>query len=202
MAQALRAWQSNSSGLLPCDDGGNWRTGFLSEALRPRRTLVASPGPRSIYVLRPRSLRQKLVGVCFWSHGSCDICGRQRNNRNVDNEKSVRLGRAIRRATTPAPGVVRSAVPVDAAAVAAAKTRQRVSKLEKRLRVVLGRNVRAQREHQGLTVEAAATAAGIGPRTWQKIEAGDVGATLKMVANLATALDIDPLDLFEPPPDD
>jgi transcriptional regulator with XRE-family HTH domain len=83
--------------------------------------------------------------------------------------------------------------------MAAAKTRLRMSAQEKRLRVVLGRNVRALREEQGLTLEAVASTAGIGARTWQKIEAGDVGVTLKMVSKLAIALDVDPLVLFAPP---
>lgn len=67
---------------------------------------------------------------------------------------------------------------------------------ERRLRLTVAVNVRRLREEQGMTLEDAASAANTSARNWQKIEAGAVGLTLRMVGKLAAALDIDPLTLF------
>lgn len=50
-----------------------------------------------------------------------------------------------------------------------------------------------------MTVEQAADAAGMHPRHWQKLEAGDVGATLSTLARLAVSFDVDAADLLREP---
>jgi hypothetical protein len=48
-----------------------------------------------------------------------------------------------------------------------------------------------------MTLEEASHQAGVDWRSWQRIEAADVGATLEMIGKLAAALDVDPLTLFQ-----
>lgn len=67
---------------------------------------------------------------------------------------------------------------------------------EKRLRRRVAANVRALRVSRGLTLEAVAHDAGMNWRHWQKVEAGDHGVTLRTLAKLALALDVDPADLL------
>jgi DNA-binding XRE family transcriptional regulator len=67
---------------------------------------------------------------------------------------------------------------------------------ERQLIYALARNVRRLREEQGLTQEEAAAAAGIQPRSWQRIEAKKQAPTLETIGKLAAALDVDPLELF------
>jgi transcriptional regulator with XRE-family HTH domain len=62
---------------------------------------------------------------------------------------------------------------------------------------VLAYNVRERRKVLERTQEACAERAGLDTRTWRKIEGSDLGATLQLVADVAKALEIDPLDLFK-----
>jgi transcriptional regulator with XRE-family HTH domain len=52
----------------------------------------------------------------------------------------------------------------------------------------LASNVRALRADRGLTLEQAAERAEMAWRHWQKVEAGEVNATLRTLARLAEAL--------------
>jgi transcriptional regulator with XRE-family HTH domain len=60
----------------------------------------------------------------------------------------------------------------------------------------LAANVRALRTAHGLSMEAVAHEAEMHWRHWQKIEAGDVGVTLRTMAKLAIALGATPSDLL------
>ena len=62
---------------------------------------------------------------------------------------------------------------------------------ERRLRQRLARNVRAQRTQQRLTLEEAAHRGDLHWRHLQKVEAGETGVTLRTLAKLALALDVD-----------
>ena len=57
-------------------------------------------------------------------------------------------------------------------------------------------NVRALRTLRGLSIEEAAHEGDLHWRHWQKVEAGEVGATLRTLAKLAVALDVPPADLL------
>jgi transcriptional regulator with XRE-family HTH domain len=62
----------------------------------------------------------------------------------------------------------------------------------------LARNLKATRKSQGLTQEQAADRAGsLSLRRWQSVEAGTANASLKTLARLAKALDVDPADLLK-----
>ena len=58
------------------------------------------------------------------------------------------------------------------------------------LRQWIGRNVRYHRKTRGLTIQTAAEFAGIHWRHWQKIEAGEVNATLETLAGIAKAFGV------------
>jgi transcriptional regulator with XRE-family HTH domain len=55
----------------------------------------------------------------------------------------------------------------------------------------LGHRIRAARVTAGLTQEAAAHAAGIDAKRWQRLEAGAVNATVRTLARVAEALGTD-----------
>lgn len=72
---------------------------------------------------------------------------------------------------------------------------------EEDVRQRLRTNVRARRLAASLTVKAAAALAKMNMRHWQKIESGEVNATLQTLDRLAMALGCEPADLIaEPPP--
>jgi transcriptional regulator with XRE-family HTH domain len=64
------------------------------------------------------------------------------------------------------------------------------SATETRLRRALARNVRRLREQGGFTLEEVSYRAGMAWRHWQKVEAGEVNATLRTLARLADALGV------------
>ncbi len=64
------------------------------------------------------------------------------------------------------------------------------------IQAVLGEAIRQARSATGLTQEAAAAAAGIDFKRWQRIEAGQVNATIKTLARVAEAVNVDFWDLF------
>jgi transcriptional regulator with XRE-family HTH domain len=63
----------------------------------------------------------------------------------------------------------------------------------------LGTNVRARRTAALLTLQNAARRASIHWRHWQKIEAGQINATLVTLKRVAHALDVAPADLLREP---
>jgi predicted transcriptional regulator len=62
----------------------------------------------------------------------------------------------------------------------------------------LKRNVRAFRRAVNLTVKIAATRADVDSRYWQKIEAGEVNATLAKITQIANALGVEQQHLLLP----
>lgn len=64
------------------------------------------------------------------------------------------------------------------------------------IRELLAGNVRRLREKMDWTQEQAADAVGIAPRHYQKIEAGDVNATVTTLVRLANAFRVSVKDLF------
>src|SRR5438132_1218523 len=62
----------------------------------------------------------------------------------------------------------------------------------------LAANVRVLRLRTGLTQEAAAEAAGVELRFWQKIEAASTGVSLDVLLRIAGALDTEPSRLLRP----
>ena len=70
---------------------------------------------------------------------------------------------------------------------------------EAELRRRLSLNVRAFRNAAGLTLKVVAERAEMHWRHWQKIEAGQVNATLQTLVRIADALSIDPVDLLQTP---
>lgn len=62
---------------------------------------------------------------------------------------------------------------------------------ENDLRERLAANVRAFRAKAGMSAREAAERAEIPLRQWQRVEAGDVNATLKTLARIAYALRVD-----------
>lgn len=69
---------------------------------------------------------------------------------------------------------------------------------ENELRARLAVNVRALRTKTGMSAREAAERAEIPLRQWQRVEAGDVNATLKTLARVAYALRVDPAVLVAP----
>jgi hypothetical protein len=67
--------------------------------------------------------------------------------------------------------------------------------LRRRLRV----NVRAYRSAAKLTLKAASQRAEMHWRHWQKVEAGQVNATLQTLVRMAYAVGVDPAALLELP---
>jgi hypothetical protein len=67
---------------------------------------------------------------------------------------------------------------------------------EKRLRQRLQERVRALREAQGLTLKVAGERSEIHWRHWQKMEAGEVNATMATLVRVAGVLRVDVVDLF------
>jgi hypothetical protein len=67
---------------------------------------------------------------------------------------------------------------------------------EKRLRRRLATNVRLLRARAGLTLEEAGYRAAMHWRHWQKIEAGEVNATLHTLVRVSAVLEVDPRDLL------
>ena len=59
-------------------------------------------------------------------------------------------------------------------------------------------NVRAARTAAGLTQAEAAARARLDRRFWIRIEAGEVNLTLRTVASVAVALDVDPSEFAVP----
>jgi transcriptional regulator with XRE-family HTH domain len=70
---------------------------------------------------------------------------------------------------------------------------------EKRLRRQLAASVRRIRQEKKLTLEDVAHRAQMHWRHWQKVEAGEVNATLRTLARLSTALGVEPANLLEGP---
>lgn len=66
----------------------------------------------------------------------------------------------------------------------------RVSATEKRLRRALASNVLSLRGSRGWTLEEAAHRTGVHWRHLQKIEAGEVGITLRTLAKLVDGFDV------------
>jgi transcriptional regulator with XRE-family HTH domain len=64
--------------------------------------------------------------------------------------------------------------------------------VEQELRRRLAYNVRRYREAASLTLEVASERGDLNWRHWQKVEAGEVNATLRTLNRLANALDVDP----------
>ena len=60
--------------------------------------------------------------------------------------------------------------------------------------------MRRARDALGLTLEEAADRGRMNWRHWQKVEAGEVNATLRTLARLGKALDVEVRDLFAPKP--
>ena len=71
---------------------------------------------------------------------------------------------------------------------------------EAELCFLLGVNVRALRTAALLTVQGAAKRAGMHWRHWQKIEAGEINATLFTLQRLAHALNVTPDELLRERP--
>jgi transcriptional regulator with XRE-family HTH domain len=63
----------------------------------------------------------------------------------------------------------------------------------------LATNIRLLRRARELSQEELSSAAGLAVRHLQKIEAGEVNFTLKTLASLAAALDVDPQVLLQEP---
>ena len=64
----------------------------------------------------------------------------------------------------------------------------------------VGRRVAAARLHMEFTQEAAASKAGIDVKRWQRIEAGEVNATIRTLVRVATALGMTVWELLGPKP--
>jgi transcriptional regulator with XRE-family HTH domain len=73
-----------------------------------------------------------------------------------------------------------------------------VHKAHVRLLGRLKRNVRDFRRAMNLTVNAAAVLADVHWRYWQKVEAGEVNATLAIITRMANALGVEPQHLLLP----
>ena len=61
---------------------------------------------------------------------------------------------------------------------------------ERELRRLLGANVARFRKALGYSLEDAAGRGPLDPRHWQRVEAGEVSATLRTIARLSRALDV------------
>jgi transcriptional regulator with XRE-family HTH domain len=64
----------------------------------------------------------------------------------------------------------------------------------------IGQRIREARERAALTQEDAAAAAGIDYKRWQRLELGQVNATVKTLHRVAEALGTDFWSLLAPPP--
>lgn len=62
----------------------------------------------------------------------------------------------------------------------------------------IGRRIRAARANAGLTQEEAAAKAGIDYKRWQRVEAGEVNATIRTLNRVATTLGITLWELCGP----
>jgi transcriptional regulator with XRE-family HTH domain len=71
-----------------------------------------------------------------------------------------------------------------------------VSPAERRLRTLLAANVRRLRQKRGLTTEESAERAHLHARHWQKVEAGEVNATLATLSRIADVLDVTVAELL------
>jgi transcriptional regulator with XRE-family HTH domain len=71
-----------------------------------------------------------------------------------------------------------------------------VSPAERRLRTKLAENVRSVRQKRGFTMEESAHRARLHGRHWQKVEAGEVNATLSTLLRIADALGVTVAELF------
>lgn len=71
-----------------------------------------------------------------------------------------------------------------------------MSPAERRLRSKLGANVRALRQKRGLTTEECAERAHLHGRHWQKVEAGEVNATLSTLSRIADVFDVSVAELL------
>jgi len=60
----------------------------------------------------------------------------------------------------------------------------------------LGEATKKRRLQKGLTIAAAAARAGLHPRHYQKLEAGEANATLETLARIARAYSVDPARLW------
>jgi transcriptional regulator with XRE-family HTH domain len=63
----------------------------------------------------------------------------------------------------------------------------------------LAANIRLLRQTRHLSQEELSSGAGLAVRHLQKIESGEVNVTLKTLASLAAALDVDPHALLQEP---
>jgi transcriptional regulator with XRE-family HTH domain len=72
------------------------------------------------------------------------------------------------------------------------------AKVQRRLRAILGRNVRKLRLSLGMTQSDLADRAEIRPALISDIERGETNATLDSVVRIAMALGIEPAELFKP----
>jgi transcriptional regulator with XRE-family HTH domain len=77
---------------------------------------------------------------------------------------------------------------------------QGAAAMERTIRRNLARHVRQARAVQTLTIEAAAERSGLEPRQWQRVEAGEVNATIRTIARLCIALGTEASDLLEAAP--
>lgn len=66
----------------------------------------------------------------------------------------------------------------------------------------LARGVRARRIELKLTQDKASERARINPRLWGRIESGESNATLGTLRALGRALEVDPVKLFAPLPEE
>jgi DNA-binding XRE family transcriptional regulator len=60
----------------------------------------------------------------------------------------------------------------------------------------LGANVRRRRIELGLTPHGAAERAGVGLRSWQRLEAAEQNASITLLVCIAAVLQVDPADLL------
>jgi transcriptional regulator with XRE-family HTH domain len=70
------------------------------------------------------------------------------------------------------------------------------ARLLRTLQARLASNLRSIRNQKGLTQELLAELSGLDVRHIQKLEAGEVNATLKTLAALSLALDVPPSELL------
>lgn len=70
--------------------------------------------------------------------------------------------------------------------------------MEGDLQKTVGRNLRAYREHQGLSQEAFADELDVHRTYMGAIERGERNLTLKSLERIAESLDLDPLQLLRP----
>lgn len=71
---------------------------------------------------------------------------------------------------------------------------------EEELRQHFRRAVQARRAALSLTMKEAAERAGLYPRHWQRIEAGQANVTIETMDKISRALGVDIVDLIRLPP--